>query len=305
MQKNFFKQQLLLIISLLCMSLIIVIRTHAQNPFEDAVKQLNSDNAKGYLQPWVTAFGTNLNSGFYHSADISNLGLTVRLDIIGMGTFIGDKQKKYKTKNPFDGTDVETATIFGEMGTVVSPDSLVLYQFQNGQVKTSFIPFVVPQLTIGDLYGTQGVIRYVQTPEINNVPEASVFGIGVRHNVSRYIPAVPVDLSAGFLYQHLKIGELFDATTFMIGAQVSKSFALLTLYGGLQYESISMDIGYEYKGSIPGYTPPSTKITLNVEGESQLRGTVGFNLSFFPVHLFADINIGSAIAASGGIGFGF
>ena len=43
----------------------------ARNQFEDAVKQLNSDNVKGYLQPFVNGFGANLNSGLYHSAEIS------------------------------------------------------------------------------------------------------------------------------------------------------------------------------------------------------------------------------------------
>jgi hypothetical protein len=277
----------------------------AQNPFEDAVEQLNSDNVKGYLQPWVTSFGSDLNSGFYHTADIGTLGLTLRIDFIGMGTFIGDKQKKYKTKNPFDGSEVETASIFGELGTTVSPDSLVSYQFQNGQVKTSFIPFAVPQLTVGDLYGTQGVIRFIQLPEMDNIPKVSLLGFGVRHNISRYIPAVPLDISAGLFYQTLDIGDLFEASTFMIGAQASKSFSVLTLYGGIQYESISMDINYVYQGTIPGYTPPDTKISLSIDGESQFRGTVGFNLQLLAFNLFADINLGSAISASGGFGFGF
>lgn len=288
-----------------CLMIFMVTIAVAQNPFEDAVKQLNSDNVKGYLQPWVTSFGSNLNSGFYHTANISTLGLTVRLDLIGMGTFIGDKQKKYKTTNPFDGTPVETASIFGEMGTVISPDSLVLYQFQNGQVKTSFIPFAVPQITIGDLYGTQGIIRFIQLPEMNNIPKVSLIGFGARHSVSRYLPTVPVDLAAGLYFQSLKIGDLFEASTFAFSAQVSKTFAVITLYGGLQYESISMDIKYSYQGTIPGYTPPDPNISLNVTGKNQFCGTAGFNLNLLTLNIFADINIGEAVTASGGIGFGF
>lgn len=305
MEKNNLLKGIMLSGAMLSVMILLVPAALAQNPFEDAVEQLNSDNVKGYLQPWVTSFGTDLNSGFYHTADIGTLGLTIRIDFIGMGTFIGDKQKKYKTKNPFDGTEVETASIFGEMGTVVSPDSLVLYQFQNGQVKTSFIPFAVPQITIGDLYGTQGIFRFIQLPEMNNIPKVSLIGFGARHSVSRYLPTIPVDLAAGLYFQSLKIGDLFEASTFVLGAQVSKKFAALTLYGGLQYESISMDIGYSYQGTIPGYTPADPKISLNIDGESQIRGTVGFNLNLLALNIFADINIGSAVAASGGIGFGF
>jgi hypothetical protein len=305
MKINNLLRGMMLTIAVVSMMIIVISYAEAQNPFEDAVKQLSSDNVKGYLQPWVTSYGADLNSGFYHTADIGDLGLTIRLDIIGMGAFVGDKQKKYKATNPFDGTEVETATIFGERGAIVSPDSLVMYQFQNGQVKTSFIPFAVPQLTIGDLYGTQGVIRFITLPEMNNVPKVSLFGIGARHSVSRYLPPIPVNLSAGLFYQSLKIGEIFEASTFTIGAQVSKSFAVLTLYGGLQYESISMDLNYTYQGTVPGYTPPSPKVSLNIEGKNQFRGTAGFNINLLAFNIFADINIGSSIAASGGIGFGF
>jgi Family of unknown function (DUF6588) len=305
MNKNNLLRGIMLNGMAVCLTIFIISTAAAQNPFEDAVKQLNSDNVKGYLQPWVTSFGSNLNSGFYHTANISTLGLTVRIDLIGMGTFIGDKQKKYKTTNPFDGTPVETASIFGEMGTIVSPDSLVLYQFQNGQVKTSFIPFAVPQITIGDLYGTQGIFRYIQLPEMNNIPKLSLIGFGARHSVSRYLPTVPVDLSAGLYFQSLKIGELFKASTFAFSAQVSKTFAIITLYGGLQYESTSMDISYRYQGTLPGYVPADPKITLTVDGKNVVRGTAGFNLNLLALNIFADIGVGDAVTASGGIGFGF
>jgi hypothetical protein len=305
MKKNNLLRGIKLFGAAICFIIVIVSMAIAQNPFEDAVKQLNSDNVKGYLQPWVTSFGSNLNSGFFHTAKISTLGLTVRLDLIGMGTIIGDKQKKYKTTNPFDGSDVETASIFGEMGTVVTPDSLVLYQFQNGQVKTSFIPFAVPQITIGDLYGTQGIFRFIQLPEMNKVPKVSLIGFGARHSVSRYLPTVPVDLAAGLYFQSIKIGELFKASTFTLSAQVSKTFAAITLYGGLQYESTSMDITYRYQGTLPGYIPADPKISLTVDGKNQFRGTGGFNLNLLTLNIFADISVGEAVTASGGIGFGF
>lgn len=277
----------------------------AQNPLEDAIKQLTSDNVKGYIQPFVTAFGANMNTGLYHSADISEMGLSVRIDLIGMGTLIGDAEKKYKAKSPFDGSEVETATLFGEHGAIVEPIPGVQYQFQNGQIKTSVIPFFVPQLTVGDVFGTQAILRYVPIPEMNNVPKVNLFGIGARHCVSRYLPAVPVDLSASIFYQSLTIGNLLEANTFSLGAQVSKSFAVLTLYGGLQYETMSMDVTYEYTGQIPGVTITEKSISLSMDGENQFRGTAGLNVSLAILHLFADISIGNATVVSGGIGFGF
>jgi Family of unknown function (DUF6588) len=279
-------------------------RADAQNPFEEAVKQLTSQNVKGYLQPFVTSFGTDLNSGWYHTAKIGMLSPTVRLDFIAMGTLIGDAEKKYRAISPFDGSQVETATLYGDRGAVLEPSPGIQYQFQNGQIKATIVPFFLPQLTIGDVYGTQAVIRYAPIPELNKMPKVDLFGLGVRHNVSRYIPACPVELSAGLYYQTLKIGNLIEAKTFALSGQVSKSFAIITFYGGIQYETASMDIGYTYTGQIPGVTIPDKRVSLTIDGENQIRGTAGFDLSLAVLHIFADVNLGSSIAFCAGLGFG-
>src|SRR5574341_1097203 len=52
----------------LTLVLLISVSARAQDAFEEAVKQLSSDNVRGYIQPFVNAFGANLNSGVYHSA---------------------------------------------------------------------------------------------------------------------------------------------------------------------------------------------------------------------------------------------
>ncbi|MBI5020520.1 MAG: hypothetical protein HZB59_03710 [Ignavibacteriales bacterium] len=296
---------LLTVMSVICLLTFLTMQVSAQNPVEDAIKQLTSDNVKGYVQPFITAFGANMNSGVYHTASADQMGFTLRLDLIAMGTLIGDAEKKYKAINPYDDSEVETATIFGEQGAIVGPIPGVEYQFQNGQVKTSVVPFFMPQLTVGDVFGTQAIIRYVPIPEVNNVPKINLFGIGARHNVSQYIPAVPVDLSASIFYQSLKVGDLFEANTLSFGAQVSKSFAILTLYGGLQYESMSMDLNYTYTGNIPGITVADPNISLTLDGKNKFRGTAGLDLSLALLHIFADINVGNAIVVSGGIGFGF
>ena len=300
----FMKNRILLSACLFLAVLIASTSVRAQNPIEDAIKQLTSENVKGYLEPFTTGFGMNLNSGVYHSADIGTLGLTFRLDLIASGTLIGDAEKKYSASNPYDGSPVETATIFGGLGTIVGPVPGVEYQFQNGQIKTSIFPFIMPQLTVGDLYGTQAVIRYVPVPEIGNTPKVNLFGLGIRHSVSQYIPAVPLDVTASVFYQTLKIGDLMEAKCYSFGAQASKSFAILTLYGGLQDESMSLDLHYKYAGNIPGVTVADPNISVTLDGKNHFRATAGADISLAIMHIFADINVGSAVAVSGGIGFG-
>jgi hypothetical protein len=296
--------KILIFVSILL--LLVANFAHAQNPFEDAIKQLTSDNAKGYLQPFVSSFGANLNSGLYHSANIGELGFALRFDIVSMATLIGDAEKKYKAvaPQPFSQEPVGTATIFGDLGTVVKdPVYGMEYQFQNGQVKTDYVFFASPQLTIGDVYHSQVIIRYVPIPKIEGFPKVTLFGIGGRHNVSHYFPVVPLDVAASIYYQTFDIGDIFQAKTFNFGAQASKTFSVLTLYGGLQYETSSMDVSYTYEGEY-GATK-GTKMNLSMDGDNHFRFTAGLNVNLFVLNLFADVNIGSMTMFSGGLGFGF
>lgn len=272
----------------------------AQNSVEGAIKQLSSVNAPGYLQPLVNAIGANLNSGIYHSASISDMELTIRLDIIGMGTFVGDAEKVYNAvaPQPFDQTPIQTATLFGGVGSFANGPGGTQYYFQSGEVKTSIVGFGAPQLTIGNFYGTQAIIRYIPIPEVSNFPKMTYWGVGARHSISRYLPTAPVDLAASILYQKVSIGDILEETALSFGGQVSKSYAVLTLYGGLQYESSTMNVHYIQTGS-------GSSVKMDLDGENKFRATAGLGLNLAILNLFADISVGKVTVASGGIGFGF
>ncbi len=47
--------------SILFAALATAPTARAQSELEDAVKQLSSDNVRGYLQPFITAVGANFN----------------------------------------------------------------------------------------------------------------------------------------------------------------------------------------------------------------------------------------------------
>jgi len=276
---------------------------NAQTPLEDAIRQLTSESVRGYIQPFVNSFGANLNSGLYHSASIGEAGLSVKLDFVGMGTLIGDAEKTYSVvaPQPFDQTPVQTATVFGGSGTIVSHPSGVTYQFQNGQVKTSFFPFAVPQLTVGNFYGTQGVLRYAPLPSVGDFPKVTLFGVGARHSISRYLPTVPIDIAVSAFYQQFDIGDIMSAKAVSVGAQASKSFAVVTLYGGLGYETSSMDLSYTYTGL--GATP-NTRVGISVDSENKFRMTAGLGLTMGFMNLSADINVGKVTVVSAALGFG-
>ena len=287
----------------LVVSLVLLAMTaRAQNPVENAIKQLSSDNVRGYVQPFVNSFGANLNSGYYHSAAIEDMGFHLQFQLVGMGTLIGDEEKTYGAKSPYSNDQVQTATLFGGLGTqVTDPNSQLTYQFQNGQVKTSIVGLAVPQVTVGNIFGTQAVVRYVPIPETDNFPKTTLFGIGVRHSISRYLPTFPADLAAGIFYSKLTIGDIFEANALSFGGQISKSFSIVTLYGGLQYETSTMTLDYAYTGL--GSTPNS-KVHLDIDGENHVRATAGLTLDLVILHLNADASIGKVTTFSGGLGFG-
>jgi hypothetical protein len=283
----------------------------SQSLFDDAVKQLSSDNVKGYLQPMVNSIGANMNSGTFRSAAIGSGSIHVDLRFIGMGTLIGDGEKMYAATPPtgaFDPAPVQTATVFGGEGTVIYDDPAdpsVSYHFQNGQISTSLMPFAVPQLTVGDVMGTRAFVRYVPFPEMDNVPKITLFGVGVQHSISRYFPDLPVDIAAGVAYQTFKIGDLMEAKAFNINAMASKAFSVVTVYGGFQYETSSVTVTYTYTGIPLEGQPANSSLSVDMTGENKFRGTVGFDLDLVILDLNADISVGKVTTASAGLGFGF
>lgn len=290
--------------------LTLVTPSKSQNVLEDAIEQLSSDAVTGYIQPMVDSFGANINSGFPGSARIHRLGLTVRLQFIGMATLIGNAEKTYMATAPlpFSQQPVETATIFGDQGASVNHPAGIEYQFQNGQINTRYMPFAVPQLTVGDVFGTQLSLRYfpgsLVTERIEDFPEISLFGVGVRHSLSQYLPLFPVDLAVGGFYQTFSIGDFFDSEATAFFARVSKSFLLVTVYGGLQYETTDVTLSYTYTGPLPPGDQSDRNISLALQGENQFRATAGAGIGLGVLHLNADISVGKVIVASVGIGFG-
>jgi len=277
---------------------------HCQTPVEDAIKQLSGPNAKGYLQPLADLFGANMNAGAYHSAKIPKVGFNIALDLIVMGAPIGDDQKRYTAQSPagFTPSTFQTATIFGGTGSQVNDLNVpgVSYRGSDGVFTTAMFPLTAPQLTIGSVFGTQVFARYVFIPKLDeNVPESNLWGAGVRHSISQYLPASPVDLAIGFFYNSFSAGDIITHSGYAISGQVSKEFSLLTAYGGLAYEQSTMNLNYvSTDPSFPG------QVDIDLEGANTFRVTAGGKLQLGLFRLFADINIGSVTHFSGGIGIG-
>lgn len=293
--------------ALLCITVFAGVRTGAlaQSQLEKTLKQFDANSVQGYIQPLADVFGANMNAGFYHSADLAPTGLHVAFDIVAMGSNVGDDQKSYTVTPPAGYPQFKTATIFGGDKTVVSfpPDtSLKFSGIAPGLVNTTLFPLATPQLTIGYLYGTSATIRFVTIPSsvTKDLGTITLFGLGAQHSVSQYLPDLPVDLAGGLFYTRFSVGDYIKFNSFAIGAQASKKFSVLAVYGGLQYENSSMNL--QYISDSPN--APNSQVDITLDGANKFRFTVGAGLDLMAVHLFADANFGSITNFSAGIGFG-
>lgn len=272
---------------------------------EKSIEQLNGENTKGYLQPFVNAFGNNLNAGLYRTAHVSTIGLHFYVGLVGMATMIPDEDKTYMGTPPlpYPQDPVETASVFGGEGAVVSGAGGLNYKFQNGQLEGDLVPFAVPQIEVGSFLGTMVKFRYfsgtIPGDTKDNLGKITLTGYGVQHSLSQYIPLFPISVSAGFFYQTFDVGDFISTKAMSFGVQVSKSIPLLTVYGTAAWENTKMDVSYTFQSG-----GQSEEIGLALESGSQFRLTVGARLRLGLIILNGGYTLGGQNTATIGIGLG-
>jgi HD-GYP domain-containing protein (c-di-GMP phosphodiesterase class II) len=100
------------------------------------------------------------------------------------------------------------------------------------------------------------MLRYFPKLKFNDV-ETGLLGVGVKYNISQFIPLSPVDIAVQVLYNNLTFDYVGDvkenffnseSKNFAINAHASKTFSgMFTLYGGVQYESTTFDVEYYFR----------------------------------------------------------
>ena len=272
---------------LACAVAMLIIASSAAAQIEDQVSEYVEANAEGYLQPLADAIGADLNSGVWRSAYVPEQGLYIALDLALMATFFDDDHRTFTytpgegDNDPVDGADLEVPTIVGdtEGGTIPTgvPPEIV---FVPGFDINSFA-LAAPQIRIGAFKGTEAIIRWLPLGDVSDVEigDMSLLGIGGRHSISQWMnPGFPVDISAGFLWQSLKMGDdLIDAQAMTFGVQVGKrvplGFALIEPYGCISYDTFKMDVSYEFDdGALEEET-----INLEMESDAAVRVALGLH----------------------------
>jgi hypothetical protein len=131
-----------------------------------------------------------------------------------------------------------------------------------------------------------------------------MFGAAIRHSLGGYVKKMPFDISAQFGYQTLgfknKFHEKFiSGSSMFVNLQLSKSIAIVTIYGGAQYENYDVDVNYKF--NVNGY---EQAVSFNQKGENSFRGLAGATVHIGPLHVNLDASMGSKFSFSSGIGIG-
>lgn len=282
----------------------------SQSQLELTIQQFNDREVTGYVQPLGDFFGANMNAGFYHASAIPANGFHFEIELIGVASVIGEQHKVYDAALPAGftpaGGSYKTATVFGGKGTVFRDASSGLeYKGSDGLVRASIFPLLIPQATIGSIFGTEIVFRFMKTPQLSQrwyPTESTLLGGGIRHSISQYFSNPEVDIAIGGFYSTFELGDVIHVQAKTITFSAGKTFSLVTLYVGMGYEWSTMHLHYDYKGE-GGSTPRLADVT--IEGANRFRATGGLMIDLQAFRIFADANFGNVQHFAGGIGFGF
>ncbi len=292
--------------TLLLLVLIFLTARPAFSQIEDRLAQLGKDNVADYIRPFVTSLGTAMNSNGYYSADIST-GLSLAVSFRGMYILIPEDQKSFTPTftQPGYNASKPTATVYGEKGAAYAgPEGYIVMP---PGINQSSIPVAYPQVS-ASLMGTQVLIRYLPPTPIADNNDLSIFGFGVAHSISQYIPLFPIDLAVQFLYNRVEVSDIMKLNNVAFNVHASKTLGPLTPYLGIQYEKTNLDLNYTIKGEPQSGDPAirtNQTISASVEGDNNFRATVGAALKLAVIVFNADFSISSQPIVSGGLTFAF
>lgn len=285
------------------MFLFLILAAPVFSQVEDRFGFFTEAEISEYARPFGTSLGMAFNSASYHSAKVADL-IGFSLSLRGMLILIPDDDLTFTPSLPNGYSSTPTATIYGKEGAAYyGPQGFIVYP---QGIDRSSIPVVLPQIS-ASFMGSEVMLRYLPSISLGSGDEElSMFGIGLKHSISRYIPLSPVDISVQFLYNSLEITNVMDISSYAFNAHASKSFGLFILYGGLQYESSTFDL--EYTFTDPSNLDPQKAgqtIKVSIDGDNNFRGTLGGTLKLALIALNIDYSLGAQSVLSGGLTFEF
>jgi hypothetical protein len=306
---------------------------------QGVLEKVGAEYAKAYLSPMTQTFGVNQNSGLYTTAAIPTARLTFQFGVKMMDTRIATEDQFFHrsmnvTLNETWGI-TPSSPYYGEQGTVElggptcfgpkesdnndgdqpDPNDGYIRAYHDGVLvgeqrtmagvlKTRDVPLAMPEVSVGGIYGVRATLRWLPTIKAgDDIGKIKLFGFGLQGNVNQFLPMVPVDVMVGFFHQTFKVGSVVETNATSVFLAASKSYSLVTLYGGVARESSTFKVHYTYNPDVETGLSPAN-VSFEEKGKQHGRLTLGASLNL-GVRLNADVNFGSTLTSySAGLMFG-
>lgn len=252
-------------------------------------------NASGYFAPLVEAFRSNLNSGLFHSAHVPRAGFHASLELNGMATFFDESSRSFTAVTEGDFLPTQTTqapTVIGNNDAVfVEGDAGTQFAFPGG-FDVDHIWFACPQLRIGSWRGTEVMGRFIlYDAGLSDIGESTVWGLGLRHNVSQYFAFLhPVDVAFAVGYQDARLEDengqdVLKSDIFTAGLHSSVELGAMCPYAGLSVNWFDMGLEYVFEGEI-GLDP----FRLDFEYDAELQLTLGIAYRMGGMAVYGEYN---------------
>ena len=281
----------------------------AQSDIIDDLKQFGAENGEKYMKPFVNAFGSDLNSGWFSTAKTAPLSFGLTFN--AMLAVVPDDEKTFIVHNPnpelYHGDYEVTATVWGNNGAVFTTKDpqVVPNLFLPGGVNIGMIPLIVPQAHLGLPGGFEVEVRYIPPYEIKDMGKISFVGGGVKYQVSKLIPMLStiVPIAIQGTYQQFKLGDDVTINSTFVNLHASRGLVILplTIYGGIGYEHTTLEAKYTYTEPWEGGT--THNIDFNITGDNGFRATAGVRLKILLLDVMVDYSVGKYQTARAGVGF--
>ncbi|KPK71825.1 hypothetical protein AMJ87_06510 [candidate division WOR_3 bacterium SM23_60] len=302
---------------LLLLLIVCTVVSAQDEALAERIKRLGEGLVRGYTQPLVTAFGSGISSGLFHSAyshDVLGLDIGVR------GIFVSiPSSAKY-----FDGTALicslgvdglgcdslelqNLSTVFGPADStrvLTSENKVAVPPVIPGGFNMSHVPLVVPQLNIGLVSGLEIGVRYL--PFRFQGSSVRLVGVSVKQELTKLPPLsitpIPLAIAIGGAYQAFYINDslgeqVVNSRTWSVQLLMSTRIAVIEPFVGVGIEGTKVHFPYEFKYDIPdidnpgGLTTVTEEIDIEMNGENEYRAMFGFSLRLGFVLLHYDYNI--------------
>jgi hypothetical protein len=282
---------------------------------EELLEQVGEDYAKGYVSPFIEAFGPNQNSAMYQSAYIPWGRLTFGVGLKVMATHLNEDDQTFRSVARVDDLGAVDPSLDGEAGTVIfagptvfgDPDTYgtvtilpdaggppIALEGIPGLVDTRFVPLFAPEASVGGVFGLKATVRYFPEMNLGDYGKTTYLGYGLQWSPAGLLTNFPVDLMIGFFDQKLDVGSLIESNAKTMFIAASKNLGPLTAYGGFHKEESDMTVSYTYLET-------GENITFSADARQESRITLGARFGFFNV----EMGHGDVTNYSAGAMFGF